>query len=345
MFDPSEMPLRLERFLARQHPEAREITVSDYQPLTGGYSRLMARFTATIDGEAKHLIARGDPPPERTFIVTDRDREWALLSALTQDGRAPMPAALYYDADGSELGTKTIILEFVEGGSFQAQVTASEDGRPEQLDALARLASEIHAVDVSVLPAEIERPADWDSYFDSCVAAWREMDEQHIEAMPVFRHVASWLEQHRPVAAPLTLVHAELQPPNIMIGPDGNLLAVDWEVARVGDPREDLGWFQFMSSVAQPPDIIATDPEGFARRYRELTGLGEDVVNPATITYFAILPTARVWGLLLENLRALSNGSASTLAAAFTIGFLSAAQAWWVAAMAAIESAVTETAL
>lgn len=340
MFAPEEMPSRLETFLATQHPDAREISVSDYQPISGGYSRLMARFTATIDGERKHLIARGDPPAGQEFIVTDRDREWALLSALTDDGRAPMPPALYYDADGSQLGTKAIILEFVEGGSFQAQVTASDDGRPAQLDALAKLAADIHAVDVDVLPPEIRRPSDWDTYFDECVAAWREMDAQHIEAMPVFRHVASWLEQHKPEPAPLTLVHAELQPPNIMIGDDGNLLAVDWEVAKVGDPREDLGWFLFMSTVAQPPDIIGTDPEGFARRYRELTGLGEDVVNPATIAYFAILPTARVFGLLLENLRALSNGTTGSVAAAFTIGFLSAAQAWWVATMAAIEDQI-----
>ncbi|WP_372787851.1 phosphotransferase family protein [Paraconexibacter sp.] len=340
MFDPSEMPARLEAFLAQRHPDTGEIAVSDYQPLTGGYSRLMAKFTATIDGEVQHLIARGDPPAGQEFIVTDRDREWALLSALTADGRAPMPRALYYDADGSELGTKAIVLEFVEGGSFQSQVTASEDDRPAQLDTLAKLASEIHAVDLDVLPAEIDRPQDWDAYFDDCVAAWREMDAQHVEAMPVFRHVASWLEQHKPAPAPLTLVHAELQPPNIMVGDDGRLLAVDWEVARIGDPREDLGWFQFMSSVAQPPDIIASDPEGFARRYRELTGLGEDVVNPATIAYFAILPTARVFGLLLENLRALSSGATSSLAAAFTIGFLSAAQAWWVATMAAIEDQI-----
>lgn len=340
MFDPTEMPERLERFLARHHPEAREISISDYQPLTGGYSRLMARFTATVDGEARHLIARGDPPPERTFIVTDRDREWALLSALTEDGRAPMPGALYYDADGSELGTKAIVLEYVDGGSFQAQVTGSDADLPAQRDALAELAAQIHAVDLSVLPEEIERPADWDSYFDACVAAWREMDEQHIEAMPVFRHVASWLEQHRPAPAPLTLVHAELQPPNIMVGPDGELLAVDWEVARIGDPREDLGWFQFMSAMGQTTDLIGTDPEGFARRYRELTGMGEDVVNPATIAYFAILPSARTFGLLLENLRALASGSASSLAAAFTIGFLSAAQAWWVGTMAAIEDAI-----
>jgi aminoglycoside phosphotransferase (APT) family kinase protein len=337
VFVPSEMPERLERFLARRLPNAREIAVTDYVPLSGGYSRLMARFTATIDGTAQQLIARGDPPPERAFIVTDRDREWALLSGLTELGSVPMPKALFYDEDGSDLGTKAIILEFVDGGSFQEQVTRPGADHASQLDGLARLAAEIHAVGIDDVPAVIPRPADWDSYFESCVSAWREMDEHHIEAMPAFRHVASWLEQHKPKPAPLTLVHAELQPPNIMLAGDGSLLAVDWEVARIGDPREDLGWFQFISSVAQPPDIIATDPEGFARRYRELTGLGEDVVNPATIAYFAILPSARVFGLLLENLRALTGGETSSLAAAFTIGFLTASQAWWVTTMKAIE--------
>jgi aminoglycoside phosphotransferase (APT) family kinase protein len=341
LLDPSEMPQRLEAFLAQELPGDPEVVVSGYEPIQGGYSRLMARFTATIDGQERRLIARGDPPPERTFIVTDRDREWALLSGLTALGDVPMPNALFYDADASMLMTKTIVIDCVDGPSFQERVSRrGEEDRPAQLDALARLASEIHAIDPQSLPSHLEQPASWDAYFDSCVAAWREQEEKHIEAMPIFRYVASWLEQHKPKPAPLTLVHAELQPPNIMTGSDGRLLAVDWEVARIGDPREDLGWFLFITSVAQPPDIIASDPEGFARRYRELTGLAEDVVNPATIAYFAILPSAPTFGLLLENLRAIADGSTSSLAAAFTIGFLSASQAWWVRTIKEIESAL-----
>jgi hypothetical protein len=50
MFDPASMPERLARFLA--HHGATDVTVSDYVPMTGGYSRLMARFDAayTLDG-------------------------------------------------------------------------------------------------------------------------------------------------------------------------------------------------------------------------------------------------------------------------------------------------------
>ena len=43
---------------------------------------------------------------------------------------------------------------------------------------------------------------------------------------------------------------------------DRSFLLVDWELAHVGDPREDLGWWA-LASVTQPPDIIAAAADDF----------------------------------------------------------------------------------
>ena len=91
----------------------------------------------------------------------------------------------------------------------------------------------------------------------------------------MMRYVAAWLEHNRPPEVPMTLVHGEFQPGNVMVGGDGRLVAVDWEFAHVGDPREDLGWALWVESI-QPPALIglheAADQTGPGNRCAALFG-------------------------------------------------------------------------
>ena len=76
--------------------------------------------------------------------------------------------------------------------------------------------------------------------------------------------------------------------------PTGRDVIVDWELAHIGDPREDLGWCM-MASVTQPPDVVGADEEAFYQRYREISGLNEEQVNPATTDYFLLLASSTVF--------------------------------------------------
>ena len=62
MQDPSVMPEKIKALLDSEG--ATDIVVSEYAPMTGGYSRLMARFEAsfTYDGIAEEgvFVLRGD---------------------------------------------------------------------------------------------------------------------------------------------------------------------------------------------------------------------------------------------------------------------------------------------
>jgi aminoglycoside phosphotransferase (APT) family kinase protein len=40
----------------------------------------------------------------------------------------------------------------------------------------------------------------------------------------------------------VTLVHGDFRHGNLIIGPDGVRAVLDWELAHLGDPMEDLGW-------------------------------------------------------------------------------------------------------
>jgi aminoglycoside phosphotransferase (APT) family kinase protein len=331
---------RLEAFLGGRLNDATTITVSDYQNLIGGYSRIMSTFTATIDGREQRFVSRADGPPGQALFDTDRDAEWELLSALTADGRAPMPRALFYDADGSELGAKTIILEYADGAPFMAQVRGTGDdltARTAHADKLCDLVADIHRVDPATLPTSLERPTSWDSYVDSLIGVWRRVEHEHVESDPFFRYMATWLDDNRPEPAPLTLVHGEFQGSNAVTDANGTLLAVDWEFAHIGDPREDLGWCKWVGAM-QPPDLIGHDEERFLARYRERSGLSERVINPLTLAYFSILPAIRVWEGFSKQQRAFVERTNRNIGTGYSLAVLVSAHEGWCQAAKQIDS-------
>ena len=90
MHDLESMPARLEAFLASVDA-TRQATVESYALMTGGYSRVMAKEEVRwSDGTTQTLVLRGDPPPEKTMLVTDRDAEWAVLKSLSGVAAVPM---------------------------------------------------------------------------------------------------------------------------------------------------------------------------------------------------------------------------------------------------------------
>jgi len=338
MSEANLTPERLEAFLRRRCPGDTTIRVSDCVPMTGGYSCVMTRFTAVIAGQARELVARSDASAGNAVLDTDRMQEWRVLKALTEQGQAPMPKALFADEDGSELGAKTIILEFAEGGSFLNRIRGSgEDERGAQAAMLCDLAAALHSVELGGLGQVLERPSDWNSYIDGLIASWRSVEADLEDSVPILRYMAAWLDANRPPQTPLTLVHGEFQPSNQVLDAEGRLMAVDFEFVHVGDPREDLGWCKWVESV-QPPMLIGRDDAGFCERYRQQSGLGADVINPLTMAYFSILPAMRVFAGVLRSQQAFAQGANNSIRVGYLLGATVTAYEGWFNATRHIEA-------
>jgi aminoglycoside phosphotransferase (APT) family kinase protein len=123
----------------------------------------------------------------------------------------------------------------------------------------------------------------------------------------------------------LRLVHSDFQPANIMIASthDGGHehQVIDWELAHVGDPREDLGYYNVYSS-ASGPNLFAADPEGFLARYRERTGFSAEAVNLETMAYFSSLAAITVYSQVLAGAGAMALGQNSGLMTTYTLNAL-----------------------
>lgn len=61
--------------------------------------------------------------------------------------------------------------------------------------------------------------------------------------LPVFELTFSWLRRHLPVTVARALVHGDFRSGNFLVQPaDGIVAVLDWELAHIGDPLEDIGW-------------------------------------------------------------------------------------------------------
>lgn len=330
MHNVNEMPARIVAFLAKAEPGWKNVKVDSYEVMTGGYSRLLARAEVTHAGGHETLVLRGDPPKDRQLIETSRQQEYELLRVVADHG-VRTPRALYFDATGADLGTATIVLEYSKCTSFVPWFNAggSLDGLHLRL---AEAIASYQSVPIDKLPASMERPASWDAYMTKRIDAWRQASHNHVESLPIFHYVAEWLDAHRPPEAPLVLRHGDFQSSNVMISADGQFEMIDWELAGIGDPREDMGYFKAVAQ-AMPPDLLDdTRIEEFCARYRELTGMNELQVNPATVAYFLILGVVGTVEQLMQGGAKWAKGENHLFNSVFNMSSVIFGQSMWLAA-------------
>ena len=336
MDDPAEMPDRLTSLLEANG--CSEVSVTGYKKMTGGYSRLMARFDAsfTRDGAATSgaYVLRGDPPPGQAIIETDRTQEFDVIRAVAP--HLNTPAARFLDADGSHVGTPALVIDFSAAESTLPWI--DQHGMASLPTKLAELAGAVHTVPLDVLPASLPRPRTGDAMGDQ-IAVWKATADNHVEALPIFSYVAAWLDANRPPPVPLGLVHHDFSTANMLVDANGDLVVIDFELASIGDPREDLGYFKAYAQAA-PPDIIDHDVDTFLGRYREITGYTEEQINPAVMTYFLVLGVIGVVSQLSAAGAAMARGEGGSTNIAFNNDNILFGQAAWMAATDALTAAL-----
>jgi aminoglycoside phosphotransferase (APT) family kinase protein len=114
-------------------------------------------------------------------------------------------------------------------------------------------------------------------------------------------------------------VHGDCQPGNVLLGASGPVV-IDWEFGRIGDPREDIGYYAHMPI---PPNLFVTDPEAFLGRYRQRTGMTEEQLNPEVVEYFYLLGIIRLFEQEMAGADAVAEGRPRGVLATYLINTLS----------------------
>lgn len=262
--------------------------------LSGGASQETWTFTILHPEGDRDAILRRAPPgygaaPERAAGL---DAEAALMRLAYQAG-VPSPLVLHVLQPGDELGTGFIMAR-VDGETIPRKIlrdTQFAEVRPQLAHRLGEILADIHAIDRAALPKL--RTMSSTAEIAQLHAEYRSFDWPR----PVFELALRWLADHDPApASQLALVHGDFRHGNLIIGPDGVRAVLDWELAHLGDPMEDLGWICVNSwrfgEIDKPVGGLGSREQLFAG-YQAHGG----VVDPARVDFWEVMGTLR-WGIM-----------------------------------------------
>jgi aminoglycoside phosphotransferase (APT) family kinase protein len=269
----------------------------------GGASRVTCAFDAvTAAGEAHPLILRLAAPGKTTGAPLTQ--EVVLMRAAAAAG-VPSPEVIAAgDADGP-LGAEFVVMERVEGESIPRRILRDP--------ALAGTGGRLAAQCGQILAAVHRIPVDAVPGLESAdqLESWQEVLDTIGEPHPALEFALRWLARNRPPARPAAVVHGDFRNGNFIIGPDGIRAVLDWELAHIGDPLEDLGWL-----CAKAWRFGAAAPVGGFGTYEQLTEAYEKAggaeVDPEALRWWEMFGVTR-WAIIcaMQAQRHLTGGERS----------------------------------
>jgi aminoglycoside phosphotransferase (APT) family kinase protein len=237
--EPDDLAGRIRDLLRARLPSVHDLAVSPPTRIFGGNARRAWACEASWTADGTHrvepmiLLVR----LAGSQVRTDPAWEVAVLDTLTGQ-RVRAPKVWGHDVEGRLFGSPAVLLQRLPGRADAVEYLGApwEVGRARTLD-LARAAAELHAAQPGG-----QRP-DGPPRQESQLAFWRSRFEaSRPEPHPALSWLFDWLERHEAAPARRTLVHGDLRPGNVLYDGAAIVGLLDWEMAHVGDPVEDLAW-------------------------------------------------------------------------------------------------------
>ena len=231
-----EIRTALAEFLAETYPAP--VTVAQLTRMSAGASaQLSALSVRDATGVEHTLVLRVGGIVGGLAIGTTAEAR--VLGALA-GGSVPVPTVVATFADHPVLGDGYLMTR-LDGETVPRRLLrepAFEEARGRIIPQAAAALAEIHLTEVGdlgqVLPTQSA---------ESQVALLADLHRSMKQPSPTFELAFRWLSQRLPPSAEPQLVHGDFRTGNLLIGPDGLRAVLDWELAHLGDPVEDLGWF------------------------------------------------------------------------------------------------------
>ena len=199
--------------------------IHDLRRLSGGASRETWQFTA--NGRSL-ILQRQRPGDSRNMLV-----EAGVVSAARRGG---VPAPELIVARRRDDGMAFMVLEAIDGETIARKIQRDDDfapARPRLAADFGHALARIHALDPQLVDGL--EATDQLTYYTDVLGS---LGQPH----PVLELVHNWLVDTRPTSNRNSVVHGDFRLGNIIVGPDGLRAVIDWELAHLGDPMEDLGW-------------------------------------------------------------------------------------------------------
>jgi aminoglycoside phosphotransferase (APT) family kinase protein len=298
-----ELSIRLQTYLAPKLA-APDLVVSDLARIPGGASRETYRFRARYakDGKSieRALILRRDPAA--SLIETDRTTEFRAYRAFHELG-LPVPEPIALELDAAALERPFFIMEEITDCAV-GSILAPDPYGPHREKVGQQFWSVLGRI-AKPDPGDIGL-GDFDGAQDT-VACWshelarweKVIDEDESEPQPIARAAIRWLRRNPPPPAQkISVVHGDYRTGNFLVDANGDIRAIlDWEMAHLGDPLEDLAWaldpLWSHGDPAHPAGTVARDRA--IAIWEESGGLCAETQALAWWEIFASLKGLAIW--------------------------------------------------
>ena len=242
-----------------------DATVSQLVRLSGGASQETWSVDVTHDGAAEELILRRVPGG----VATARNSEALGLATEARllecaAGSVPAPRVVQVFDPGSEVG-EAFLMNRIPGQTIARKILRDDEFRTARSRLTAQCGqalAAIHAIPLDTLP-DLPDSGGLDQ-LEKYETIYRSFDLPR----PVFELAMAWLKSNTPAPVPKVLVHGDYRIGNLIVDADGLAAVLDWELAHLGDPREDIAWLCVNSwrfgyarnrvgGFGQLPDLLA----------------------------------------------------------------------------------------
>jgi aminoglycoside phosphotransferase (APT) family kinase protein len=276
----------------------RDASVIGLERIHGGASRETYRVKLQEDGRARGFILRREPTS--ALIDTQSLVEFAAYRAFYKTP-VPVPEALALEQDTQWLDRPFFVMEEIENAAAGSPFNANPYGAngAKVGEQFFTVLGTIAAQDPKALGLDWDAPSPQECWKVE-VARWEKViDEDEREPQPIGRAALRWLKRNPPPPAKrVGVVHGDYRAGNFMFNDQGEIRAIlDWEMAHLGDPLEDLGWALdpcwSHHDPALPPPMCSRDHA--IKLWEKASGMSVDPVAMRWWEMFASLKGLAIW--------------------------------------------------
>ena len=324
MIEPAEIKARLQDAVARFLGPPGEIL--ELRRLTAGATKGTWAFRAQIGDTQPALILQISTVASRTEspaassdtakteliqlpMLGGKDDAAVMLAAVKAGVPAP-PVRVVLTVDCG-LG-EGYITDFIPGETIARRILREVRFaalRGNFASQCGEILARIHAMDMATLPFLL--PLDGARQ----IARYRDVYDSCDCPVPALEAGLRWAEDHMPAAARSTVVHGDFRMGNLICGEQRIHAVLDWELACMGDPMQDLGWLcvkTWRFGGSEPVGGIGRREDLFAA-YERASGMA---VDPAHVHFWEGWGCVR-WAIicLVKGLAHRSHGAHRTVEA------------------------------
>jgi aminoglycoside phosphotransferase (APT) family kinase protein len=250
----------LQRWLAGKLPASTSVRVEHLRgPSETGYSSDTLLFDAVIGAATSEqrlpLVARLEPQGVTVFPQYDMERQFRLMQWLAEQGTVLVPRVLWYEGSRDALGVPFFVMEYVDGqvpsDNPPYHVTgwlhdlSTSERQDLWLSGLRAMAA-VHRLDAAPLIGTLfPRPPAGRTFLEDQLEEYERYVTWGLDASryPLLGRAARWLRAHAPAEHRVALCWGDARLGNQLFRATQCVALLDWEMARIGDPQQDLAWF------------------------------------------------------------------------------------------------------